>query len=515
MQDLATSDIPLAARVASHTASAVAAVTTTPPGSGSGSIPASDSTTTATATAVAVSEDNEEEYTSFAMLTQPMLPPSPSPSPSASASASAPPSQLEPQIQPKRLSRLCFGSEKVPHPRNYHAHPSSPNFLICEFCFNRAIAPYPSLAGIFTRIPMRENGACSFNALRVTKVLWPAVVHAHIHVPVPVHVHDVQGAGADADVSQGQGQGEETAMAALVAYMRRRSEVVKDCKGEAGALTADGMKWYIPAGDAIPHMVVCEACYEEVVLATAPGFANRFTEHHTPQGVSSGKWVCDLGRQMIYMRRITWSRGRKGDWDGFVAEAKRRMAMPACEGKIKTAGQNVWFRPKGVTVDEFRFCETCYTDAFADSKWEDVFEKVVETSKTEWTMHKCAWKWNLPVTQFTFAVQTTKQPADDLRLGLAVIAGKPRCCTREGIKGGRFYNLRNAVSEFGVCEACYEGFVRAVGMASFFSDTPVTIPQAAYCVFNTFLDRWGQFIERYNEALDTGRFSAYEDAVRN
>jgi len=303
-------------------------------------------------------------------------------------------------------------------------------------------------------------------------------------------------------------------MAALVAYMRRRSEVVKDCKGEAGALAADGMQWYIPAGDAIPHLVVCEACYEEVVLATAPGFANRFTEHHTPQGVSSGKWVCDLGRQMIYMRRITWSRGRKGDWDGFVAEAKRRMAMPACEGKIKTAGQNVWFRPKGVTVDEFRFCETCYTDAFADSKWEDVFEKVVETSKTEWTMHKCAWKWNLPVTQFTFAVQTTKQPADDLRLGLAVIAGKPRCCTREGIKGGRFYNLRNAVSEFGVCEACYEGFVRAVGMASFFSDIPVTIPQAAYCVFNTFLDRWGQFIERYNEALDTGRFSAYEDAVR-
>lgn len=300
-------------------------------------------------------------------------------------------------------------------------------------------------------------------------------------------------------------------MVGLVGYMRRRSEAVKDCKGESGAVVADGMRWYSAAGDAIPGMVVCEACYEDVVLGT--GFAGRFREHHTPQGVN-GKRVCDLARFMIYMRRTIWSRGRRGDWEGYVAGARRRMAMAACEGKTKTAGQNVWFRPKGVAATEFRFCETCYTDAFAESRWEGVFEKVVETNATKWTLQKCAWKWNLPVTQFTFAVQATKRPAEDLRLGLAVIAAKPRCCTREGITGGRFYNFQNAVSEFGVCEACYEGFVRAVGMASFFSDTPVTIPQAAYCVFNTFLDRWGQFIERYNEALDTGRFGAYEDAVR-
>ncbi len=101
-----------------------------------------------------------------------------------------------------------------------------------------------------------------------------------------------------------------------------------------------------------------------------------------------------------------------------------------------------------------------------------------------------------------------------MRRGLALVASKPTCASQQGIQDGLFYNFHNEAANFGVCEACYVGTITWYGMKQFFSETPKVVPGTAFCVFNPFLPRWKQYIDRFAEALYFGQFSMYEENVR-
>ncbi len=111
--------------------------------------------------------------------------------------------------------------------------------------------------------------------------------------------------------------------------MQKRPEI-KNCKGENAVVMNDGFNWFRPADDAIPDFVACEACYEDVILAT------RFGQHFVPDRLGPGandKWTCDIAGQ--YFWRLLLRRSRLNDWDGFVKGSNAKMKMPACKGEMK------------------------------------------------------------------------------------------------------------------------------------------------------------------------------------
>ncbi|KAK0620914.1 hypothetical protein B0T14DRAFT_432037 [Immersiella caudata] len=318
---------------------------------------------------------------------------------------------------------------------------------------------------------------CSFHLPTVQRCLWPAALQ--------------------------QGRvGEE-----LVGYAKRWAELPR-CKREDGAVYADSMSWFVLVDDEIPGFLACEGCFEGVIRATR--FAARFERHGRGQAAGE-KWRCDAS--LGFVARALLHRSRLDDWAGFVGGVGRRMKMEACSSKMLTANSATWFRPRGAPAS-FRVCETCYADAYAESRFEAAFERVEETALSKWEVVQCSAKGNIPFAQLAFVATVAKKPVEYLRAGQVEIACKPKCCTKEGIVDGRFYNFKEPVGNFGVCEACFVGCIRSVGMDVLFAERPRTVVGAAYCVFNPHGARFGQFVDLYNEGLETGVFDGYESAVR-
>ncbi|KAK7744771.1 hypothetical protein SLS62_010074 [Diatrype stigma] len=100
----------------------------------------------------------------------------------------------------------------------------------------------------------------------------------------------------------------------------------------------------------LPHFVCCRACYEDVVLA---GGLSVYFERAPPQPQSQ-VWSCDMAVPFIgkgYEARIKLD--NSGDWIGFTAEARARMAMQACPGtKATSTWRRPWFMPAAATALE-------------------------------------------------------------------------------------------------------------------------------------------------------------------
>ncbi|KAM5346253.1 hypothetical protein ACJ41O_009258 [Fusarium nematophilum] len=396
---------------------------------------------------------NEDEYNELPMLEGPMR-------------ASGPPGTV---------SRLCFNKIKPMHEKEWYVHPEAPDFLICSWCYHHYIRNSP-FASAFSTI--RKIASCSFHYPRMTKCLWPEAIRTR-------------------------------SLIAVTAFMSTNAEV-PGCKGSEGAVMKDHVKWFVAADDEIPTFVACEACYEGIIMATS--FRGRFIPSPQAQGPND-KWTCDMSLE--FMWRTLLRESRRNNWPGFVEGANKRMAMEECKRQPKSANRSKWFCVRGESPQLLRICETCHADDFLRSRFEGIFEEVKEEPpETKHSVVKCDWKFNLPLAEFAFSCTVSKRSPDELRAGIVAIASKPRCGTKEGITGGKWYNFPRPIGNFGICEACYIGFMESTVETACLSPKPTVIPSAAYCIFNVFVNRWAEYIDLYNEALDIGVLSGYEDHAR-
>ncbi|KAH7120350.1 hypothetical protein B0J13DRAFT_567840 [Dactylonectria estremocensis] len=398
---------------------------------------------------------NEDEYNELPMLEGPVV---------ASRDPGA----------PAAVSRLCFYTVNTSHEKEWHVHPEAPDFLTCSYCYHNHVRNSP-FASAFSTI--HKKALCSFHFPRMTKCLWPDAVRTGN-------------------------------LSAVTAFMSAFAKIPA-CKGTAGAVMSDHVNWFAPADDEIPGFVACESCHEGIIMSTS--FRGRFIPCLRPQGPND-KWSCDMSLEFMW-RTLLW-RARQNDWLGFVEGANKRMAMEECKRLPKSASQNKWYCIRGESPQVLRICETCYADNFARSRFEGIFSEVEELPETKYSIVKCDWKINLPLTEHAFACIAAKRSPAEMRAGIVAIASKPRCGTEEGIVGGKWYNFPRQIGNFGICEACYIGFMSSTGAAACLSPKTTVLPSAAYCVFNVFYNRWDEFIDRYNEAIDIGVMSGFEDHAR-
>jgi hypothetical protein len=152
---------------------------------------------------------------------------------------------------------------------------------------------------------------------------------------------------------------------------------MKDCKEATGVAARDGFKWFIIKGDTndvMINFVSCQACYEDIVLASR--YAGEFMpredrySHTQPDTVT---WYCDLHFPYIKRSFNIYSRNNApfADW---VAKATRNFQIPDCEGAVVESSSREWVRIRG--LEKLVICEKCYFNQIAWTAIEKDFEYI-------------------------------------------------------------------------------------------------------------------------------------------
>ena len=131
----------------------------------------------------------------------------------------------------------------------WYSHFNSPNYTICSYCYEEHIRGSP-FRDQFNGVVFDDGKprACRFSKPRMEKTLFPAAV--------------VTGS-----------------LDGVIQFMVLRSSIA-DCQGQNFVKGTAGISWYRPKNNAVPPMVVCQACYEDRVLVHHE-FAANFEPAHT------------------------------------------------------------------------------------------------------------------------------------------------------------------------------------------------------------------------------------------
>jgi hypothetical protein len=297
-------------------------------------------------------------------------------------------------------------------------------------------------------------------------------------------------------------------------WMRRRSSI-PDCKGVDGVKGNDaaalGIKWYSPGTwvqvDGTTFLA-CEACYEDSLLTNQ--FSRYFSPHPKPQP-SDAVWSCDMA--MPYMDNEYEAKGKLGDWQGFMEEAKARLVIPPCPktAEVASYGRN-WFVTKAAPDSGLVLCPACFVDQVLHSGEEDKWEVSAKMSNGLDRTYRvrCARGAMFNIRVLFSAAHEQKdfpmfwQAIDKL--------GHEKPCEAEGIVGGKWYTLPSHPKNFGVCAACYVAILEPLQVSRFW--VPLSVPGGSklICCMNLNHSKLSAFFIRLYEmylTLDPKALDAY------
>ncbi|KAI0420969.1 hypothetical protein F5X98DRAFT_312990 [Xylaria grammica] len=284
---------------------------------------------------------------------------------------------------------------------------------------------------------------------------------------------------------------------AALDWMQKRS-AIPDCKGVDGVkgASARGITWYTARSNEIPNFLSCQACYEDKLMT------NQFVHHfsvHTESQPADALWACDM--PIPFIEREYEEKGKNDDWQGFVVEAKARLAAQPCpQGKrVVPYGRN-WFVPKA-GPQGLVLCAMCYCDhvihSGEESKWQ------IAQGLTRSADHRVSCARGVFNIRILMAQAHEKK---DFALFWNTVdkLDREKACDDGGIVDGVWYTLPSDPKEFGVCGACHVGILEPLGVARFWVRKPGVPPGAKlHCCFNIAHPKLSKFVPRLLEMYFT------------
>ncbi|GKT40455.1 uncharacterized protein ColSpa_00636 [Colletotrichum spaethianum] len=347
----------------------------------------------------------------------------------------------------------------------WYTHPTAPDFSICSRCYEDHL--------VGTRFEHDFRGkVCDDSKPRVCRFSKPRIKD-HI-------LRNTLATGRIED---------------LISFLRHRS-TIPDCRGLDGARGSEGAKWYRPKNNAVPNMVVCQACFEDHIQPYR--FAANFevAAGQAPHDV----WSCDLSIQ--YIRNIYKTAAAKNDWADFTKQAIARMSIPACAKRQKvTVGSRKWFTPtknhEGVLV-----CAACYNDHIIGSgeerKWRNAGDNLA--SRYGSLVYCVLGHFNVGIAM-SRAIETNDFSIFWKALGTSC---SEEFCGPQGIKDGKWYTFPSHPEEFGICASCVATIAEPLGLAS--SLVPkcgVSPGTTTLCSFNPASPRFVSYMTKLLEGFFT------------
>ncbi|RSL62930.1 hypothetical protein CEP54_005515 [Fusarium duplospermum] len=375
----------------------------------------------------------------------------------------------------------CPENRVVGYSLDWYRLPDIPEFFVCTRCHADHIAA-THLASQFERAEQPDGSAssCGFYVPRVKEVLWPQTLQSND-------------------------------LTALRAYMKKRPEVLT-CKGQAQVTGAEGFKWFQMAQNEVNGFVTCEACYEDHVVGTP--FERQFSPSRPhPQ---EEKWTCDMA--ILYVQKMVTQTAKQNDWQGFVAAAKKRLELPACEGEVVEANSRTWYLPHRKIKDMY-VCEACYLDKLALTKFKGEFEPYQRPAGFDGFMAQLGERWICDLANNKISIQFALEGAIYQRnfdvlwnAANAILNLVP--CTKHGIIRGKWWTVTGGCPDLNICEACYNAILIPTGVGHFFEQAERDQTIDIVCNFCPSGSRFGPFLLKFAEAIDKGVFSHYSDYVK-
>lgn len=361
-------------------------------------------------------------------------------------------------------------------PTTWYAHPTAPDFNICARCYEDHLAG-TRLENDF-RGRLLDDGkprACHFaSSPRVVEHLLPRALS--------------------------EGRTDD-----LVAFLRRRGDI-PDCRGQAGVPGREAQRWFRPRNNAVPNMVVCEACFEDHVLPSPSAAANFEPASQQP---ASDVWACDLALPSI---RRAYKLKAPSSWPSFCAAAAERMSLPACARSQKVAVKSrMWFAPTTSGMQSALVCAACFADHVAGTGEERRWRELPADAAARFgSMTRCA------LGRFDLGVAMSRaHEAKDFgvfwRALDAVCHEEP--CEKAGIRDGRWFTFPSHPEGFAVCAGCVASVVEPLGLAaSLVPRCSSSSGAPTVCSLNPASPRFAAYAARLLEGFyvaDAGALEAY------
>ncbi|TDZ46946.1 hypothetical protein CTRI78_v008779 [Colletotrichum trifolii] len=264
----------------------------------------------------------------------------------------------------------------------------------------------------------------------------------------------------------------------LTAFLRRRSTIA-DCRGLDGVHGSDKTKWFRPKHNAVPNMVVCEACYEDHILP----FRAASNFEPTPAQPANDVWTCDMAIpyiQTIYRQHA--AAAASSSWTAFTKDASTRMSLPSCAKRQRVAvGSRTWFTPIVSSpaadtnntnninnINDILVCAACHADYIVTSceshNWHPAGASDATSLASRYgSMVHCA----LGHFNMSVAASRARQTHDAsvFYRALAAMCREP-LCDPLGTPDAAWYTFPSHPEQFAICAACVACVAEPLGLAA-------------------------------------------------
>jgi len=286
-------------------------------------------------------------------------------------------------------------------------------------------------------------------------------------------------------------------------YMERRIRI-PNCKGhEAGV----GDNWWgVPSE--IPDFAVCEACYNDIVLASP--FASRFTRLDPRQ--ENAETVCDLavpGLKKRFLRLIDPEPPTHGNtWKDFVRSATYRITeVPKCVGTSYVGGPRNWWTTKR-PIPGFVICEACYLDEVELSPWREGFTPTP-------TKQPRSEKWSCDFTMVGIALAWEVSLSNNVKnfdhfWHCAEAATRSPPCESQVLDGAQWYKM-SGIDNFTICPTCFFTVIVAADFGRHFYVDQYPPGILASCDMGPESPRHKRLLAKLAESLDLQDFSRFKE----
>ncbi|KAI8949309.1 hypothetical protein F4801DRAFT_591185 [Xylaria longipes] len=397
-------------------------------------------------------------------------------SPTADASTTSP-------RQLQTVAKECISSN-VTFAATWYTHRRAPEFPICMNCYEihiRGSRFKDEFQGTFS--DDGEIRRCGFSSTRIKESLW--------------------------EIALSSGS-----LDSLVEYMVLRPSI-PDCRDQGGAKAGSGIKWYRTRNSDIPAMAVCQACYEDHILAY-PKFGQ---DHFEPvdagfiQQVVDQMWSCDIA--VPFISRDYKLMASTNDWPSFVEGVPVRLSFQPCPGEksVYPDGKGKrWFTPingpHGLLI-----CVACYCDYVLltgqEEMWRDAGDDLVNVFGVSVSCFFGS-QYNLKV--LAGRVLDTK----DYTLfwkAIDIAAREPRC--KGQLQNATWYTLHSNPDGFEICRTCYVTLAESMGVGHHFKPkTGIPPGGSIICSFNPGIARFLVYINKFMEMIYKQDPAALEEFVK-
>jgi hypothetical protein len=379
---------------------------------------------------------------------------------------------LFPIVTKESQNDECPKSVALSYATDWYYHPSTPTFLICSSCYSQQIERTIFASSFLCEYKSEESPRmCTFHVLRIKNILWAQALARRDLTP-------------------------------LLTYMQRRAQL--KCPGTSK--THDTSIKYFAHKDGAPvdGFIVCEACYEDVILAKS--FAHNFTPYAGVQ-TTNDYWACDAAQPPVL--RAFEDHNDEASWIEAVKKASRIWQVGTCPAnRASDTARAQWYRLTN-SIEGFVICETCYLNKVVNTPFAIHFEFAAGQWQTGWSCDFSAWSIS-----FAWGAAMMKKDFNLFWDTANTIMHSPFCAASD-MSSEIWYSLNPTNKDFNVCPACYEGIFKSYGYGSclvprlFAPDEK----RPTSCRMWREGKRGTTYIDKYCEAVDTQQFWKFADLV--